>query len=348
MSVKMTQENTNSNAPSLRGPQKAAAFMLSLEESKVAKIISFLDQDELQSLSREMAHLGVVEAKNIEQIYKDFQKSVSIGTGTVVGSLEKTEKLLSQILPPDRVAAIMGDIVGPTGKNLWGELEAVDNEFLVTFLQTEHPQTIAVILTKIKPAKAAAILKLLPAHLAEDVMVRILKLDLISKEILTDLEKTLRTQFMITVSKTNKRDAHQVIADIFNLFDRDAEEKFINFLEKTHPEDAERVKELMFTFEDMIRIDDKGIQEVIRVVDKTRLALALKGASPNIKGLFFRNMSERAGNLLKEEIEAFGRVRLKEVDDAQADIVTQAKELIEKEIITAIVASDQQEEKYIE
>lgn len=344
----MTTQNLDTNLQRLRGPQKAAAFMLSLDESKIAKIISFLDQDELQNLSREMANLGTVDAQSIEQIYKDFQKSVSIGTGTVVGSVEKTEKLLSQILPPDKVATVMGEIVGPIGKNLWEKLEAVDNEFLVTFLQTEHPQTIAVILTKIKPAKSAAILKLLPPQLAEDVMVRILRLDLVSKEILTDLEKTLRNQFMSTVSKTNKRDAHQVVADIFNLFDRDAEQKFFSFLEKTHPEDAERVKELMFTFEDMVRIDDKGIQEVIRVVDKTRLALALKGASQTIKDLFFRNMSERAGNLLKEEIEAFGRVRLKEVDDAQAAIVAQAKELIEKEIITATIVSDQQEEKYIE
>jgi flagellar motor switch protein FliG len=336
------------NIQNLKGPQKAAAFMLSLEEAKVAKIISFLDQEELQNLSREMANLGIVDAKSIEKIYKDFQESVAIGTGTVVGSIEKTEKLLSQILPPDKVATIMSEIVGPVGKNLWEKLEVVDNEFLVTFLQKEHPQTIAVILTKIKPGKAAAIFKLLPLPLAEDVMVRILKLDLISKEILTDLEKTLRTQFMNNVSKANKRDAHQIVADIFNLFDRDAEATFISLLEKSHPEDAERVKELMFTFEDLTRIDDKGIQEIIRVVDKTRLAFSLKGASQNIKDLFFRNMSERAGNLLKEEMEALGRVRLKEVDEAQAEIVAQTKELIETEVISASIISDQEDEEYVE
>lgn len=342
----MAQEN--SSIQYLRGPQKAAAFMLSLDEVKVAKIISYLDQEEIQSLSREMANLGIIESKTIEQIYKDFQKNVSTGTGTVVGSVEKTEKLLSQIFPPEKVAAIMAEIIGPIGKNLWEKLESVDNEFLVTFLQTEHPQTIAVILTKIKPAKAAAIFKLLPAALAQDVMVRVLRLDLISKEILTDLGKTLRTQFMSNVSKTNRRDAHQVVADIFNLFDLDSEAKFIKFLEETNPEDAERVKELMFTFEDMVRIDDRGIQEVIRSADKTKLALALKGASQKAKDLFFRNMSERAGNLLKEEMEAFGRVRLKEVDDAQAEIVAQAKDLIEKEIITATIGSDEEEETYIE
>lgn len=333
---------------SLKGPQKAAAFMLSLEEEKVAKIMAFLDQDEIQVLSREMANLGVIEAKTIESIYVDFQKSVSIGTGTVVGSVEKTEKLLSQILPPDKVAAIMSEIVGPIGKNLWEKLESVDNDFLVTFLQNEHPQTIAVILTKISPNKSASIFKQLPATLAEDVMVRILKLDLVSKEVLSDLEKTLRTQFINNVSKTNKRDSHQIVADIFNLFDRDAETRFISFLEHSHPEDAERVKELMFTFEDMIRVDDKGIQEIIRVVDKTKLSLALKGTSEIIKALFLKNMSERAGNLLKEEIESLGRVRLKDVDLAQSVIMSQVKELIEKEIITASLPSDQEEEKYIE
>ena len=150
----MTQENASQ---SLRGPQKAAAFILSLEEDKVAKIISFLDPDELQLLSKEMANLGIVEAKTIENIYVDFQKNVSSGAGSVVGSLEKAEKILSQIFPPKKVSAIMSDIADPIGKNLWEKLESVDNEFLVTFLQTEHPQTIAVILTKISPSKAAKI-----------------------------------------------------------------------------------------------------------------------------------------------------------------------------------------------
>lgn len=336
------------NIQFLRGPQKAAAFMLSLDESKVARVIEFLAPDELQNLSREMANLGVVDAKTIENIYQDFQKNISAGTGTVVGSVEKTQKLLAQILPPERVETIMAEIVGPIGKNLWEKLESVDNEFLVTFLQSEHPQTTAVILTKIKPTKAATILKLLPIPLAEDVMARILKIDLVSKDILTDLEKTLRTQFISNVSKSNKRDAHQIVADIFNLFDRDAEEKFLNFLETNMPEDADRVKELMFTFEDMVRIDDKGIQEIIRVIDKTRLAMALKGAPPKIKDLFFRNMSERAGNLLKEEMEAFGRVRLKDVDDAQAEIVAQVKDLIDQQIIIVNVDTDAQEEKYVE
>lgn len=341
----MNKENT---IQSLKGPQKAAAFMLSLEEDKVAKIISFLDPEELQLLSKEMANLGIVEAKTIENIYVDFQKNVSSGTGSVVGSIEKTERLLSQILPAEKVAAIMADIVDPIGKNLWEKLESVDNDFLVTFLQTEHPQTIAVILTKISPSKAADIFKLLPKNLSQDVMVRVLKLDMVSKEVLNDLEKTLRSQFINNVSKTNKRDAHQIIADIFNLFDRDSEESFRDFLEKAYPADAERVKELMFTFEDMIRIDNKGIQEVIRVVDKGKLSYALKGASGAIKDLFFRNMSERAGNILKEEIESLGRIRLKEVDEAQSVIISQVKALIEKEVITAQNASNLEEEKYID
>jgi flagellar motor switch protein FliG len=342
---KMTLENT---AQILKGPQKAAAFILSLDEDRVAKILSFLEPDDLQTLSKEMATLGAIESKTIEQIYLDFQKHFSSGVGAVVGSIEKTEKMLLHVFPPDKVASIMANIVGPIGNNLWEKLEAVDNDFLVTFLQTEHPQTIAVILTKISPGKAAAIFKLLPKPLSQDVMVRVLKLDTVSKEVLNELEKTLRAQFINNASKTNKRDAHQIIADIFNLFDRESEEKFRVFLESTLPADAERVKELMFTFEDMVRIDDKGIQEIIRIVDKTKLALALKGASGNIKNLFFRNMSERAGKLLKEDVESLGRTRLKEVDEAQTAVIAQVKELIEKEIITARVVTDQEEEKYVD
>ncbi len=332
----------------LRGPQKAAAFMLSLEESSVSKVFSFLEQDEVQALSKAMANLGVVDAGSIESIYEDFRKSVSQGTGTVVGSIDKTEKLLSQVFPASKVQEIMAEIVGPVGKNLWEKVETVDNDFLVSFLQSEHPQTIAVILTRFNPNKAAAILKMLPPEIAEDVVVRIIKLDLVSKEVLSDLENSLRNQFMSNVSKANRKDSHQVAADIFNLFDRDSEAKFLGFLEKTIPDDANRIKELMFTFEDMVRIEPSGIQEIIRVADKTKMALALKGASQNVKDLFLNNMSERAGNLLLEEMEAFGRVRLKEVDDAQADIVTQAKELIDKEVINITITSDQEEEKYID
>jgi flagellar motor switch protein FliG len=341
----MTLENT---IQTLRGPQKAAAFILSLDEDKVSRLLSFLEPEDLQTLSREMATLGAIDAKTIEQIYLDFQKHIASGAGSVMGSIEKTEKMLSLVLPPDKVATIMANIVGPVGNNLWEKLETVDNDFLVTFLQTEHPQTIAVILTKISPGKSAAIFKLLPKSLSEDVMIRVLKLDTVSKEVLNELEKTLRAQFINNASKANNRDAHQIIADIFNLFDRESEEKFSVFLERVLPEDAERVKELMFTFEDMIRIDDKGIQEVIRIVDKTKLALSLKGASGTIKNLFFKNMSERAGNLLKEDIESLGRTRLKEVDEAQTAVISQVKELIEKEVITARIVTDQTEEKYVD
>lgn len=332
----------------LRGPQKAAAFLLSLEEEKVARIIEFLDPDEIQTLSREMSNLGVVDSKTLANIYEDFEKNISTGTGTVVGSIEKTEKLLSQILPQETVTSIMSEVVGPSGATLWEKLESVDNDFLVTFLQAEHPQTIAVILTRINPSKSAAILTLLPGDLAEDVMSRVLKLDLVSKEILTDLEKTLRAQFINNASKTQSRDSHQIVANIFNLLDRDSEGRFLNFLENAHPDDAERVKELMFTFEDMARIDNKGIQEILRVVDKSRLALALKGSSEQTKELFFNNMSERASNLIKDEMEALGRVRLKEVDEAQAEVVAQTKELIDQELVTVRPSSDTQEEKYIE
>ncbi len=332
----------------LKGPQKAAAFMLSIDEKKVGKIMEFLQMDEIQQLSREMSNLGVVEAKTIENIYNDFRTNVSAGTGTVVGSIERTQKFLSQILPLDRVEAIMSEIIGPTGRNLWEKLDAVDNEFLITFLQTEHPQTVSVVLSKLKPPKAALILKLLPTTLAEEVLVRILRMEMVDKEIISELEKTLRAQFMNNSAKSQKKDAHQVVADIFNLFDKDTEQAFFNYIQGINEEDATKVKDLMFTFDHLVRLDDKGIQELMRVVDKGKLALALKGAPQILRQMILKNMSERAGNILKEDMEALGKVRIKDVDGAQAEILTQVKELIEKELIVIRNPEEAEEEKYVE
>jgi flagellar motor switch protein FliG len=332
----------------LKGPQKAAAFMLSLEEKKVSKIMEFLQMDEIQQLSREMANLGVVEAKTIENIYNDFQANVSAGTGTIVGSIERTQKFLSQILPREKVEIIMSEIVGPTGRNLWEKLDAVDNEFLTTFLQTEHPQTVSVVLSKLKPAKAAILLKLLPTALAEEVLVRILRMEMVDKEIIGELEKSLRTQFVNNSSKSQKKDAHQVVADIFNLFDKDTEKLFFDYIQGINEDDATRVKDLMFTFDHLVRLDDKGVQELLRVVDKSKLALALKGAPQIFREMVFKNMSERASNILKEDMEALGKVRIKDVDAAQTEILTQVKELIEKDLIVIRGQDEAEEEKYVE
>ena len=166
-----------------------------------------------------------------------------------------------------------------------------------------------------------------PENFAMEIVMRMLRMDSVQKEVLDGLEKTLRKEFMSNLSKSTRRDSHELIADIFNSLDRNTEGRFMEALEERNRESAERVKSLMFTFEDLVRVDSQGIQVLLRNVDKDKLAIALKGASETIKDLFFNNMSSRAGKIIKEDMEAMGPVRLRDVEEAQQYIVTTTKEL---------------------
>lgn len=310
----------------MRGVDKAAAFLLTLPEELVKKIFSMLDEIEIREISIAMANLGRIDAKVTEQIYEDVRDQVG-GAGALVGTFESTEKLLSAVLSKDRADMIMEEIRGPAGRTMWDKLSNVNEELLANYLKNEYPQTIAVIMSKIKTEHASKVLGFLPDSLSMEVVLRMLRMEPVHKEIIADIEKTLRQEFMNNLARSNRRDPHELIADIFNYFDRSTESKFMSSLEERNPESCERVKSLMFTFDDMIRLDNAGIQAVIRVVDKGKLALALKGANDNIKDLFFKNMSERAAKIMKEDMVGLGMVRVKDVDEAQSVMVMTAKDL---------------------
>ena len=182
-------------------------------------------------------------------------------------------------------------------------------------------------MTKIKPDHAARVLALLPENFALEVINRMLRMETVQKEILDHVERTLRNEFMTNLARTARQDSHEVMAEIFNNLDRAAEGRFMSALEERNRESAERIKKLMFTFEDLSRLDPAGVQALLRQVDKDQLGLALKGASDDIKTLFFKNMSERAAKMMKEDMDAMGAVRLKDVEEAQAAIVAAAKAL---------------------
>ena len=310
----------------ISGQQKAAILMMSLDEEKSAAIFALMDDEEIKELSVIMASLGKVNSNVVEQLFAEFNEKLS-SAGSLVGTYESTERLLSKALDKDRVANIMEEIRGPAGRTMWDKLGNVNEPVLANDLKNEYPQTIAVILSKIKPDHAAKVIALLPENFAMEIVMRMLRMDSVQKEVLDGLEKTLRKEFMSNLSKSTRRDSHELIADIFNSLDRGTEARFMDALEDRNPESAERVKSLMFTFEDLIRVDSQGIQILLRNVDKDKLAVALKGASETIKSLFFNNMSSRAGKIIKEDMEAMGPVRLRDVEEAQQYIVNATKEL---------------------
>ncbi len=310
----------------LSGPEKAAVLMLALSESAAARLFELLDLDEIKEISQTMSLLGRVDAALVEQLLSEFGASLG-RAGGVLGSFDATEKLLARFLDSGRVNAIMDEIRGPAGRTVWDKLGNVNEAVLAAYLRNEYPQTVAVVLSRIGPGHAAKVLANLPDEFAIEVVMRMLKMDVVQKDILADVERTLRAEFMNNLARTSRRDNHELMAEIFNYLDRATETRFVTMLEERNKEAADRVKALMFTFEDLAKLDASGIQTLIRSVGNDRLAVALKGASERLRELFFANMSERGAKILREEMASMGPVRLRDVDEAQQTIVNSAKAL---------------------
>ena len=316
------------DARKLTGPEKAAVILLSLGEDHT-RLWQGLDEDEIKEISQAMASLGTVSAQVVEELLVEFVSGMS-GSGAVMGSFEQTQRLLASFMPGDRVEGLMEEIRGPAGRTMWDKLGNVNEAVLANYLKNEYPQTVAVVLSKVKPDHAARVLTSLPEDFALECVQRMLRMEPVQREILDKIEQTLRTEFMSNLARTSKRDSHEMMADIFNSFDRQTEARFIGALEERNRESAERIRALMFVFEDLAKLDPGGIQTLLRAVEKDQLGLALKGASESLRELFFSNMSERAAKIMREDMDSMGPVRLKDVDQAQMAMVQVAKDLAAK------------------
>jgi len=316
------------DARKLTGPEKAAVILLSLGEDHT-RLWQGLDEDEIKEISQAMASLGTVSAAVVEELLVEFVSGMS-GSGAVMGSFEQTQRLLASFMPSDRVEGLMEEIRGPAGRTMWDKLGNVNEAVLANYLKNEYPQTVAVVLSKVKPDHAARVLTSLPEDFALECVQRMLRMEPVQREILDKIEQTLRTEFMSNLARTSKRDSHEMMADIFNSFDRQTEARFIGALEERNREAAERIRALMFVFEDLAKLDPGGIQTLLRAVEKDSLGLALKGSSESLRELFFSNMSERAAKIMREDMESMGPVRLKDVDQAQMAMVQVAKDLAAK------------------
>lgn len=318
-----------SNYEELTGPDRAAIIMLALGEEHAAKLFVEMQDDEIRDLSQHMANLGSVAADVVERLFKEFAQSL-MSTGAIMGTYDSTERLLSKILPGSRVDMIMEEIRGPAGRTMWEKLCNVNESVLANYLKNEYPQTVAVVLSKIRPDHASRVLTNLPEGFAMEVVMRMLRMESVQKEVLDDVERTLRNEFMSNLARTNRRDAHEMMADIFNNLDRSTESRFLSALEERNRDAAERIKSLMFTFEDLGKLDSTSVQKLMSAVPKDKLALCLKGASESLRQLFISNMSERGAKLMKDDMTAMGPVRLRDVDESQSEMISIAKDLAAK------------------
>ncbi|GGH05794.1 MAG TPA: flagellar motor switch protein FliG [Oceanicaulis sp.] len=318
----------------LEGPEKAAVILMALGEEQAA-LWEMMDEEEIRIVSQAMASLGNVSSQAVEKLIVEFVGSMST-TGSISGSVERTQRLLMSFLPEERVEAIMEELRGPAGRTMWDKLGNVNEMVLANYLKNEYPQTVAVVLSKVRSEHAARVLSALPEDFALEVVQRMLRMEPVQREILDKIEMTLRNEFMSNLARTSKQDSHEMMADIFNNFDRQTENRFLAALEERNRDSAEKIRSLMFVFEDLGKLDPQGIQTLLRAVNKDQLGLALKGASDTLRDLFFSNMSERAAKILREDMQTMGPVRLKDVDQAQQAMVNTAKDLAAKgEILIA-------------
>jgi flagellar motor switch protein FliG len=313
----------------LNGAEKAAIIMLVLGEKHGAKVWPLLDDDEIRTISLAMSQLGSIDSTAVENLINEFVSKMS-SSGAVTGDFDRTESLLAKLLPKDRAEGIMSEIRGPAGRNMWQKLSNVQDAVLANYLKNEYPQTVAVILSKIKPDQAARVLGILPDDFAMDIVQRMLKMEAVSKDVLERIEETLRNEFISNLSMSSRRDSHEQMAEIFNAFDRQTETRFLGSLDERSRESAQRIRSLMFTFDDLMKLDPGSVQTLLRGIDKDTLAIALKGASEAARVFFLGNMSTRAAKNLEDEMGGLGPVRLKEVDDAQQKMVLLTKDLAAK------------------
>jgi len=327
------------DANKLSGPEKAAVVLLALGEEHIT-IWENLDDEEIKEISQAMAGLGTVSSQVVEDLLVEFVSGMS-AAGALMGSFEQTQRLLTAFLPQEKVETLMEEIRGPAGRTMWDKLGNVNEAVLANYLKNEYPQTVAVVLSKVKSDHAARVLAALPEDFALECVTRMLRMEPVQREILDKIEQTLRTEFMSNLARTSKRDSHEMMAEIFNSFDRQTEARFLAALEERSRESAERIRALMFVFEDLSKLDPGGVQTLLRAVEKDQLALGLKGASDALREMFFSNMSERAAKIMREDMESMGPVRLRDVDQAQMAMVQVAKDLAAKgEIMLAGAGGD--------
>lgn len=316
-----------------KGHQKVAILLLALPREVTAKLFEKMDDHEIQAISKAMINVGPVKAEEIEKILMEFADSLMQGGG-IIGGYESAERLLNDLLDGDKAENILSDLKGGKVYTIWERLSAIREDTLAGFLRNENPQTASLVLGRMKTEHAARVFSKLPDDLALSIMTRMLEQESVPKEIIANLEASLQAEFLGERDVSRKLSSFDVLAGIFNSFDRDTEGRLMEGLEGVAPESAEKIKSLMFTFDDMILLDSMAIQVVLRESDKTQLALALKGASQPLRNHFFNNMSERAGKLMKDSVEEMGMVRVKDVYEAQLAIVRMTKELSDMGTIT--------------
>ena len=325
------------------GRQKAAIFLVTIGSEISAEIFKYLREDEIETLTFEIARLETIDAEQKDAILQEFQELMMANQFISTGGIDYARELLEKSLGSQKAIDIINRLTSSLQVRPFDFIRRTDTAHLLNFIQQEHPQTIALILAYLEPNKASVILQNLPHDVQSDVARRIATMDRTSPEVLREVERVLEKK-LSTLSSEDYTTAGGVesIVEILNLVDRASEKQIIEALEDEDPELAEEIKKRMFVFEDIVMLDDRAIQKVMREVDSQELAKALKSVDTEVQDKIFRNMSKRAAGMLKEDMEYMGPVRLKDVEEAQQKIVSIIRHLEDTgEIVVARSGEDE-------
>jgi flagellar motor switch protein FliG len=312
----------------LSGLRKAAVLLVALRQDTAAKIMKNMDRERVEELSREIAAIDAIAPEVREHVIREFYNLVLARQYADAGGMAWARALLQKTLPPDEARRVVAIIEHQVHEQPFSFLQKTEKENLVTFLQEEHPQTIALVLSHVPSGMATDILSALPTERQIEVVSRIANMDQTSPDVIKEVERGLEKRLAGLVSERFERvGGIAAVAEILNMAGRSTEKAILEGLEQDNPQLVEQIRRLMFVFEDIIRVNDKGIQAVLKEVENEELALALKTASEDLKNKVFNNMSERAAQLIKEEMEFMGPVRISDVEAAQQRIVDVVRRL---------------------
>jgi flagellar motor switch protein FliG len=307
----------------LTGRQKAAVCLVALGADISSSVFKHLREDEIETLTFEIARLDTVGSDIKDSVLGEFQELMVAQNFITQGGINYARELLEKSVGTQNAIDIINRLTSSLQVRPFDFIRRTDPTHLLNFIQQEYPQTIALILAYLEPAKASVILQNLPAEVQSEVAKRIATMDRTSPDVLREVERVLEKK-LSTLSSEDYTAAGGVgnIVEILNLVDRSSEKSIIESLEEEDPDLAEEIKKRMFVFEDIVMLDDRAVQKVMREVEQSELSKALKSVDAEVQEKIFRNMSKRAAQMLKEDMEFMGPIRLKDVEEAQQKIVS--------------------------
>lgn len=311
----------------MSGAQKSAILFLCLGEERGGALMQKLDVPEIRQITTAISTMGEVDASVVEEIMVEFGQKVS-QIGGVVGSIEAARGLLKEFLPEERVAEILQEIDGNTTDNVWRDLSDLDEKQLVEFLRKEHNQTVAVILSRIRPDAAAKVLPLLGADRATDLIERVMEMDTLPNDTIMNIENTLRDDVLAKAGRSAEARVEGQLVSIFNKLDEDLFGNLARELEERQPDQFRAIKQKMFVFDDLMKFDAVTLGKIMREVTGNTLPLALRGAKKEIREHFLESLPSRSRGMLQEEMESMGPVKSKDVKQAQSELVEAALRLV--------------------